>query len=225
MNSLFSFLCHVDDPIHFEDAVNEEKWVVATNEEIEAIKKNDKWDLVDLPQGKEVIGVKWVHKTKRNVEGKIERHKARLVFKGYKQQNGIDYVETFVPVTRMETVHTMVLIVMQHKWKVYQMDIKSMFLNGDLKEEVYVAQPLGYEVEAQEDKVYDLTKALYGLKQAPCALYNKIDAYLLDNDFDKCDSELTLYIKENDGKIFILILYEDDLIFTRNDDFLVANFK
>eukprot|EP00253_Pinus_taeda_P023702 PITA_23702 len=162
---------------------------------------------------------------KKNGLRKIERHKARLVVKGYKQQHGRDYVETFVSVARIETVYTVVAIVMQHKWKVYQMDIKSTFLNRVLKEEVYVAQPPGYEVEGQEDKVYRLRKALYRLKQASYAWYNRIDAYLLENGFDKCDGEPTLYLKENYGKIFIVVLYVDDLIFTGNDDFLIANFK
>eukprot|EP00253_Pinus_taeda_P016220 PITA_16220 len=112
----------------------------------------------------------------------------------------------FVPIARMKMVRTVVAIVGKHKWKVYQMDVKSTFLNGVLKEEVYVAQPLGYEVEGQEDKVYRLRKALYGLKQAARAWYNRIDAYLLDNGFDKCDGEPTLYIKE------------------RNDDFSLAGY-
>eukprot|EP00253_Pinus_taeda_P031357 PITA_31357 len=103
MNSLFALYCHVDDPIHFEDAIKEKKWIEAMDEEMNAIKRNKTWDLVELPKGKEVIGVKWVYKTKSNVERKIERHKARLVVKGYKQQYGRDYEETFAPVARMET--------------------------------------------------------------------------------------------------------------------------
>ena len=94
------------------------------NEEMGAIENNDTWDLVDLPQGKEVIGVKWVYKTKSNAEGQIETHKARLVVKGYKQQQGRDYEKTFAAVTRMQTVRTMLSIAAQQKWKVYQMDVK-----------------------------------------------------------------------------------------------------
>eukprot|EP00253_Pinus_taeda_P018381 PITA_18381 len=134
-------------------------------------------------------------------------------------------METFVLVARMETVHVVVTIVAQHKWTMYHMDIKSAFLNGVLKEEMYVTQPPGYEIESQEDKVYRLKKALYGLKQAPCSWYNRIDAYLLDNGFNKCDCEPTLYIKESEGKILIVVLYVDDLIFTGSDDFLIADFK
>ena len=134
------------------------------NEEIGAIEKSNTWELVDLTKGKEVIGVKWVYKTKSNVEGKIERNKARLAVKGYKQQQGRDYEKTFVRVSRMETVRTVLSIAEKQKWKVYQMNVKSTFLNGVLKEDVYVEQPLGYEIEGQEHKVCKLKKALYGLK-------------------------------------------------------------
>eukprot|EP00253_Pinus_taeda_P030370 PITA_30370 len=196
MNSLFALFCHVDDPIHFEDAIKDKKWIEVMDEEMNAIERNKTWDLVELPKGKEVIGVKWVYKTKSNAEGKIERHKARLVVKGYKQKYGRDYEETFAPVARMETVRAVLSIAAQNKWKVCQMDVKSAFLNGVLKEEVYIEQPLGYEKKAQEQKVCRLKKALYGLKQAPRAWYSRIDFYLLENKFDKC-----------------------------NDDYLIKNFK
>eukprot|EP00253_Pinus_taeda_P005804 PITA_05804 len=125
----------------------------------------------------------------------------------------------------MKTVRTVLSIAAQHKWKIYQMDVKSAFLNGVLKEEVYVEQPSGYEVAGQEHKVCKLKKVLYGLKQAPRAWYSRIDAYLIENGFDKCDGEPTLYINENDGKIIIVVLYVDDLIFTSNDASLIADFK
>eukprot|EP00253_Pinus_taeda_P030206 PITA_30206 len=125
----------------------------------------------------------------------------------------------------METVRIVLSIAAQHKWKIYQMDVKSAFLNGVLKKEVYVEQPPGYEVAGQEHKVCKMKKALYGLKQAPRAWYNRINAYLIENGFDKCDGEPTLYIKENDGKIIIVVLYVDDLIFTSNDAFLIVDFK
>eukprot|EP00253_Pinus_taeda_P035853 PITA_35853 len=225
MNYLFALYCHVDDPIHFEEAIKDRKWIEAMNEEINAIERNKTWDLVELPKGKEVIGVKWIYKTKSNAEGKIERHKARLVVKGYKQQYGRDYEETFAPVARMETVKAVLSIEAQNKWKVYQMDVKSMFLNGVLMEDVYIEQPPGYEKKGQEHKVCRLKKALYGLKQAPIAWYSRIDSYLLENGFENCEGEPTLYIKENDGKILIVVLYVDDVIFTGNDDYLIKNFK
>eukprot|EP00253_Pinus_taeda_P021556 PITA_21556 len=225
MNSLFVLYCHVEDPIHFEDAIKDKKWIEAIDEEINAIERNKTWDLVELPKGKEVIGVKWVYMTKSNAERKIERHKERLVVKGYKQQCGKDYEETFTPVARMETVRAVLSIAAQNKWKVYQMDAKSAFLNGVLMEEVYIEQPLGYEKKGEEYKVCKLKKALYGLKQAPRAWYSRIDSYLLENEFDKCEGEPTVYIKEKDGKILIVVLYVDDVIFTGNDDYLIENFK
>eukprot|EP00253_Pinus_taeda_P028648 PITA_28648 len=164
------------------------------DEEINAIERNKTWDLVELPKGKEVIGVKWVYKTKSNAEGKIERHKARLVVKGYKQQHGRDYEETFAPIAKMETMRAVLSIAAQNKWKVYQMDVKSAFLNGVLMEEVYIEKPLGYEKKGQEHKVCKLKKALYGLKQAPREWYSRIDSYLLENAFEKCNDD---YLIEN----------------------------
>ena len=159
----------------------------------------------------------WVYKIKSNAERKIKRHKAILVVKGYKQQQGRDYEENFAPVARMETVRAVLSIAAQHKWKDNQMDVKSALLNGVLMEELYVEQPLGYEKEGQEHKVCILKKALYGLKQAPRAWYSRIYAYLLENGFEKCEGEPTLYIKERDGKMLIVFLYVDDVIFTSND--------
>eukprot|EP00253_Pinus_taeda_P025601 PITA_25601 len=225
MNSLFALYCHVDDPIHFKDAIKDKKLIEAMDEEINAIERNKTWDLIELPKGNEFIGVKWVYKTKSNAEGKIERHKARLVVKGYKQQYGRDYEETFASVARMETVRAVLSIAAQNKWKVYQMDVKSALLNGVLMEEVYIEQPPGYGKKGQEHKVCRLKKAFYGLKQAPRAWYSRIDSYLLENGFEKCEGESTLYIKEKDGKFLIVVLYVDDVIFTRNDDYLIENFK
>eukprot|EP00253_Pinus_taeda_P010970 PITA_10970 len=104
MNSLFALYFHVDEPIHFEDTIKDKKWIEAMDEEMNAIERNKTWDLVELPKGKDAIGVKWVYKTKSNAEGKNDRHKERLVVKGYKQQQGKDYDESFAPVARMETV-------------------------------------------------------------------------------------------------------------------------
>ena len=134
------------------------------DEEMDSIEKNDTWDLVDLPNDKNLIGVKWAYKTKVNEKGEIDRFKARLVAKGFSQQPGIDFGETFSPVARLDTVRAVIATTAQNKWKVYQMDVKSAFLNGILEEEIYVQQPLGYEFEGKEDKVYRLKKTLYGLK-------------------------------------------------------------
>jgi hypothetical protein len=125
-------------PTSFKEAAKEPHWVPYMNQEIDSIEKNKTWDLFDLPRHKKSISVKWVYKTKLNEKGQIEKHKARLVAKGFSQQSGIDYGETFSPVARLDIVSTLLAIASQQKWKLYQMDVKSTFLNGVLEEEVYV---------------------------------------------------------------------------------------
>ena len=143
------------------------------------------------------LRVKWVYKTKLNEKGELEKHNARLVAKGYAQKYGIDYDETFAPVARMDTIRAVLAIAAQNQWPVYQMDVKSAFLNGILEEEVYVDQPPGYTIKGHEDKVYKLKKALYGLKQAPRAWYSRVDSYLINNGFSRSSNDPTLYVKQS----------------------------
>ena len=185
-----------DEPLSFKEAVKDEKWIQAMEEEIQAIKKNDTWELASLPCGHQAIGVKWVYKAKKNSKGDVERYKARLVVKGYKQKQGVDYDEVFAPVARLETIRLLLSLAAQNHWKIHQMDVKSAFLNGNLVEEVYIEQPLGFVVEGCEDKVLRLKKALYGLKQAPRAWNNRLDNYFQENGFTRCIHEYALYVKK-----------------------------
>ncbi|CAI9787682.1 unnamed protein product [Fraxinus pennsylvanica] len=141
------------------------------------------------------VGVKWIYKTKYNEHGELEKHKARLVAKGYTQKHGIDYTEVYAPVARMETVRMVVALAAQRNWKIFQLDVKSTFLHGELDEDIYVEQPKGYEVKGSEDKVYKLHKALYGLKQAPRAWFSRIETYFLSEGFERCPNEQTLFTK------------------------------
>ena len=136
------------------------------HEKIDGIEINNTWDLVEFPDDKNCIGVKWIYKTKLNVDGDVEKYKARLVYHGFSQQPGIDYNETFAPVDKLDTVRMVLAIATHNKWYVHQMDVMYAFFNGSLEEEVYMSQPLSYEIDGQEDKVYILKKTLYGLKQA-----------------------------------------------------------
>ncbi|CAL5408817.1 unnamed protein product [Camellia sinensis] len=214
------------DPVTFNDAVQDPKWQHAMDEEIHAIEENNTWELTNLPKGHKSIGVKWVYKTKLNAQSKIEKYKARLVAKGYKQQLGIDYNEVFAPVARHDTIRLVIALAAQKSWPIFQLDVKSAFLHGDLQEEVYVDQPPGYVCQGNETKVYKLRKALYGLKQAPRAWYSRIEAYFLKSGFQKCPYEPTLFIKsESDGKLLIVCLYVDDLIYTGNDSAMFDAFK
>ncbi|BBG92824.1 ADP glucose pyrophosphorylase large subunit 1, partial [Prunus dulcis] len=188
-----------EDPFHFEEAVRNVKWRQAMDSEIKSIEKNKTWTLTELPAGAKKIGVKWVYKTKYNEHGEIDKHKARLVAKGYSQKHGIDYTE---------------------------LDVKSAFLHGELSENVYVEQPRGYEKKGKEHLVYKLHKALYGLKQAPRAWFSRIEAHFINEGFQRCDSEQTLFTKRNrEGKIIIVSIYVDDLIFTGDDEDMMSEFK
>ena len=111
------------------------------DEEIECMEKNQTWELVDVPKDKDVINVKWIYKTEQNADGNVQKKKTRMVERGFTQQPDIYFNETFAPVERMDTVGTVLAISTQNKWPVYQMDVKSTFLNGYLEEEVYVEQP------------------------------------------------------------------------------------
>ena len=157
------------EPLTFQEALNEDYWRRAMEEKIHAIEKNDAWELTTLPPGQKAIGVKWAYKIKHTIDEEIERYKARLVAKGYKQQYGVDYEEVFAPVARLDTVRMLISLAAHHNWKIYQLDVKSAFLNGILDEVVYVEQLKGFIVEGEEQKVYRLKKALYELKHAPPA--------------------------------------------------------
>nr|CAN63536.1 hypothetical protein VITISV_002860 [Vitis vinifera] len=200
------------DLIIFETAVKEPKWRKAMDAEIAAIERNDTWELCDLPKGQKTIGVKWVYKTKLKENGEVDKHKACLVAKGYKQEFGVDYKEVFASIARHDTIKLL--------------DVKLAFLHGDLKEEVFIDQPLGYAKLGNEHKVYKLKKALYGLKQTPRAWYNRIETYFLKEGFQKCPYEHTLFIKiEDGGKMHIVCLYVDDLIYTGNNTAMFESFK
>ncbi|XP_037497224.1 uncharacterized mitochondrial protein AtMg00820-like [Jatropha curcas] len=128
----------VSDPVNYEEAVKSSKWKLVMDEEINSIEKNHTWHLVVLPAGAKKIGVKWIYKTKLNELGEVDKYKARLVVKGYTQEHGVDYTEVFAPVARMDTVRMIIAFAAQNGWTLYQLDVKSAFLQGELKEDVFV---------------------------------------------------------------------------------------
>jgi hypothetical protein len=175
--------------------------------EIRTIQKNDTWELSELPPKKKKTGVKWVYKIKWIADGSVAQYKARLVAKGYKQKYGIDYEEVFAPVAWLDTMRLLISLTAHNSLKIYQLDVKSTFLNGVLEEEVYVEQLEGFISQGEEDKVYRLNMTLYVLKQAPRAWNACIDDYLQQNGFIKCPYEHSVYIKTYDkGEFLILCL-------------------
>ena len=213
------------DPDCFEEAEQQEVWRSVMEKEIASIEENNTWELVDMSEGVKVIGVKWVFKPKLNENGEVDKFKARLVVKGYHQKEGIHFHEVFAPVARWDTIRVILGIAVEKGWNVFQLDVKSAFLHGELMEEVFVEQPKGFEVTYKSDKVYKLRKALYGLKQAPRAWYSRIEGFFLQNGFEKYYCEHTLFVKKEEERCLIVSLYVDDLIYTRNSTEMFEEFK
>ncbi|GAA0144763.1 transmembrane signal receptor [Lithospermum erythrorhizon] len=215
-----------EDPIFFEEVVKLKKWRASMDVEINSIVKNNTWTLIELPQKEKKIGVKWIYKTKRDENERIIKHKARLVSKCYVQREGIDYTEVFAPTVRMDTVRTFISNAASQGWKIHQLDVKSVFLHGELSEEVFVEQPEGYVMRGEEHLVYRLHKALNGLKQALRAWFSRIERHFLNEGFQECTSESTLFTKRDaEGSLIIVSLYVDDLIITGNNEELMVQFK
>lgn len=212
---------HIDVPLSLQEALSgheKEHWEKAMAEEYESFENNKAWNLTELPPGKKAVKCKWVFKKKYDADGKLVRYKARLVAKGFTQTYGIDYKETYSPVVRYSTIRTLLALAVNLDMDVDHMDVKTAFLNGDLKETVFMEQPEGYGVKGKENYVFKLNKAIYGLKQASKAWYDMIDKALTDLQFKKSLTEPCVYVKsEETGNIIILAIYVDDiLIFSRN---------
>lgn len=185
----------VEEPSSYSHAEKDKEWRAAMEREIDAIEKNGTWELTDLPKGQKAIGLKWVYKLKKDMNGDIIKYKARLVAKGYVQKQGVDFNEVFAPVTRLETVRLLIALAAKNGWEVHHLDVKSAFLNGDLQEEVYVLQPEGFVKDGEERKVYRLLKELYGLRQAPRAWNARLNRCLMKLGFVKCPYEHAVYCR------------------------------
>ena len=157
------------DPTSHEEAmrsVHSSKWLEAMKDEMKSMSSNSVWDLEEIPKGAKTVGCKWVYKIKHDSKGNVERFKARLVAKGFTQREGIDYNETFSPVSCKDSFRIIMALVAHYALELHQMDVKTAFLNGDLYENVYMAQPKGFVVEGKKHMGCRLKKSIYGLKQA-----------------------------------------------------------
>ncbi len=159
-----------------------------------------------------------MYKIKHNVDGFVNKYKARLVAKGYAQTYGIDYEETYSLVVKMTTIRTIIAMEVAKGWSLHQMDVKNVFIHGDLQEEVYMEQPPSYVDQTHPNLVCRLKKALYDLKQTPRAWSDKIGQYLVISGFQTSNANFSLYVKKIDHGIVIIIIYVDDLIITRDSD-------
>nr|GFB46674.1 putative reverse transcriptase, RNA-dependent DNA polymerase [Tanacetum cinerariifolium] len=190
-----------------------EREIESIQEELHEFERLEVWELVPRPDKVMVITLKWIYKVKLDELGGILKNKARLVAHGYRQEEGIYFEESFAPVARLKAIRIFLAYAAQKNMVVYQIDVKTAFLNGNLQEEVYVGQLDGFVDSNNPNHVYKLKKALYGLKQAPRAWYDMLSSFLLSQDFSKGSVDPTLFIRRNGNDLLLVQIYVDDIIF------------
>ncbi|GJW19642.1 retrovirus-related pol polyprotein from transposon TNT 1-94 [Tanacetum coccineum] len=195
-----AFLTSVE-PKNYKEALTQACWIEAMQEELHEFERLEVWELVPPPDKAFVISLKWIYKVKLDELGGILKNKARLVARGYRQEEGIDFEESFAPVARLEAIRIFLAFAAHMNMVIYQMDVKTAFLNGNLREEVYVSQPDGFVDPDKPNHVYKLKKALYGLKQAPRAWYDMLSSFLISNDFSKGSVDPTLFIRREGNEL------------------------
>ncbi|GJS85588.1 retrovirus-related pol polyprotein from transposon TNT 1-94 [Tanacetum coccineum] len=201
------------EPKNVKEAMTDPAWIESMQEELLQFKRLDVWVLVPLPDNIKPLTLKWLFKNKHDEENTVIRNKSRLVVRGYRQEEGIDFEESFAPVARMEAIRIFLAYAAHKSFTVFQMDVKTAFLHGTLKEDVYVCQPEGFIDADHPSHVFKLKKALYGLKQAPRAWYDELSTFLLQNHFFKGTIDPTLFIRRFDDDILVVQVYVDDIIF------------
>jgi hypothetical protein len=204
------------EPTSFTQAVKFSEWQSAMQAEFDALQANHTWDLCSRPRNKNVIQNKWVYKVKQNSDGSIERFKAQLVAKGFQQQDGLDYFETFSPVIKPSTIRIILALAVHYDWPLRQLDVSNAFLHGSLAEEVFMEQPSGFINPMFPEHVCRLKKAIYGLKQAPRAWFNRLSQSLLNLGFTESLVDYSLFIYHHSNVHMFLLVYVDDIIVTGN---------
>ncbi|KAB2604291.1 retrotransposon protein [Pyrus ussuriensis x Pyrus communis] len=197
-----------DDPLTYNQAISSARsmlWKQAMHEELESMEKNNVWSLVPQPPGiTKIIGCKWVFKTKRDSQGNLDKHKARLVTKGFTQREGIDYNETFSPVSTKDSMRIILAITAHFDLELHQMDVKMAFLNGDLEEDIYMQQAPGFVERGKEAMVCKLNKSIYGLKQASRQWNKKFDQVMAASGFQENKMDECIYLKDLGEARFVL---------------------
>nr|GEV40459.1 retrovirus-related Pol polyprotein from transposon TNT 1-94 [Tanacetum cinerariifolium] len=222
---MFALTVSRTEPKNIKKAMANSAWIDSMQEELHQFDRLDVWELVDRPLCKNVINMKWLWKNKRDEENTVIRNKSRLVAKGYAQKEGVDFEESFTPVARLEAVRLFIAYAAHKSFTVYHMDVKTTFLYGPLKEEVYVNQPDGFVDPYHLDKVYHLKKALYGLKQALRVWYDELSTFLVSKGFSKGSIDLTLFITKHRRDILLVQIYVDDIIFGSTNPKLSKQFE
>jgi histone deacetylase 1/2 len=216
-------LTAVAEPYTLNQALKDPHWTRAMDQEIAALHHNHTWYLVAKPSDVNIVGCKWVYKLKHKPDGSIDRYKARLVAKGYHQTLGLDYFKTFSPVVKAATICIILTIALSSKWEVRQFDVHNAFLNGELKEQVYMSQPPGYVDTKFPTKVCRLRKALYDLKQAPRAWFQRLSSTLLQWGFSTSRTDSSMFISFGQSTTLIVLIYVDDILITGSSHMQIAS--
>jgi len=211
------------EPKSVKSALADKGWYQAMQDEMNALYQNNTWELVPRTNQINIIGCKWVFKTKLAPDGSLDRLKARLVAKGFHQEAGIDFTETFSPVIKHATIRLVLSVAMMKQWEIHQLDVKNAFLHGTLSETVYMEQPPGFKDSQRPHHVCLLKKSLYGLRQAPRAWFEKFSNFLLEYGFFCSSTDPSLFILHTGTETILLLLYVDDIILTGSSSYMLSN--
>ncbi|KAK8619691.1 hypothetical protein V6N13_135973 [Hibiscus sabdariffa] len=209
-----------DEPKTYQEAVASpdfEKWLEAMRSEMDSMSENQVWTLVEPPEGIKPIGCKWVFKKKTDMDGNVQTYKGRLVAKGFRQIHGIDYDETFSPVAMIKSIRILLAVAAFHDYEIWQMDVKTAFLNGKLEEDVYMTQPEGFVAPEDARKVCKLQRSIYGLKQASRSWNLRFNEAIQEFGFIRNEDEPCVYKKFSGSIVSFLVLYVDDILIIGND--------
>ncbi|GJY97359.1 retrotransposon protein, putative, ty1-copia subclass [Tanacetum coccineum] len=187
------------------------------NTEMQSLKDNQVWYLVDLPSNSRTVGCKWLFKKKTDIDGNVHTFKARLVEKGYTQTYKADYGETLSPVADIRAIRILLAIAVFCDYEIWQIDVKTAFLNGHLSEDVYMVQPEGFVDPKHPNKVCKLQRSIYGLKQASRSWNKRFDVEIKKIGFTQNPDEPCIYLKASGSNVAFLILYVDDILLIGNN--------
>lgn len=214
-NHHFAYLGQINEPTTWQEALQSDyskEWKQAADAEYESLTENNTWELVELPEERKAIACKWVFRVKYDQQGKVDRFKGRLVAKGFSQKYGIDYDETYSPVVRFTSIRVLLAWAACKQMKAHQMDVTTAFLNGDLKEEIYMTQPDGYIQPGKEHLVCRLRKSLYGLKQAPRCWNIKFVTFMKKIGFQQSEADPCIFVRSTQNNFSVLAVYVDDIV-------------
>jgi hypothetical protein len=199
------------------DLAEDRLWKDVVVEEMESLHKNEMWNLVELPSGRNLLSRKWVFNKNMNAIGQVDKFKARLVAKGYSQFKGVDFSDIFSPIAKLTSIKVLMSLAIEFDIKIEKMDVKTMFLHGDLEEEIYIKQLEGFVIKGKKELLCKLKTSLYSLKQLLRMWYQNFDTYILSLGSVRSNVDHCVYLKEEGIHFIYSVLYVDDMLLVRSN--------